>query len=307
MIRDELAGITVFLTVAEQRSFTRAAALLDVTPSAVSQTVTALEKRLGVRLLQRTTRSVGLTEAGERVVKRLRPAVAEVRATFEDVGRLRDRAAGTLRLTVPRVASRTVLEPLLAAFLASHPEVEVETRVDDGLSDVVSEGFDAGIRLGEALERDMVALRITGDERSAVVGSPAYFRVHGTPRHPRELHAHACIQWRQTTSGTLYRWEFSENGRDFETAVGGRVTTNDVDLMLRMALDGVGLAYLFESTVREELEKKRLVRVLGDFCPPFPGLYLYYPSRVHISAKLQAFVDFLKPRRPPRRSVSRVV
>lgn len=300
-MRDELDGITVFLAVAEQRSFTRAAAAFDVTPSAVSQAMTTLEERLGVRLLQRTTRSVGLTEAGARALERLRPAVAEVRAAFEDVAQLRDRPSGTLRLNVSRVASRLVLEPVLAEFLAAHPDVDVETRVDDGLSDVVASGFDAGIRLGEALERDMVAVRIGADERSAVVGSPRYFREHGAPRHPRELHAHACIQWRQTSSGGVYRWEFSENGRDFEAAVGGRVTTNDVDLMLRMALDGVGLAYLFESTVQRELEKKRLLRVLGEFCPPFPGLYLYYPSRVHVSPKLRAFVEFLRARRPPRR------
>jgi DNA-binding transcriptional LysR family regulator len=302
MIKDELAGLTVLLAVVDHRSFTAAAADLRVTPSAVSQTVTSLEARLGVRLLQRTTRSVGLTEAGERFVARLRPALAEVRATFEEVDALRDRPAGTLRLNVPRVASQLVLEPLLAAFLAAYPEIHVDVAVDDGLADIVTQGFDGGIRLGETLDREMIAVRITEHERSAVVGSPAYFAVRGKPRHPRDLHAHECINWRQITGRTIYRWEFTENGRDFETAVHGRVICNDVDLMIRLAQDGVGLSYVLESSVHEPLDSKRLVRVLDAYCPPFPGLYLYYPSRRHVPPKLQALVDFLKQRRPRPRS-----
>jgi DNA-binding transcriptional LysR family regulator len=300
MIRDDLAGLTVLLAVAERRSFTGAAAALRVSPSAVSQTVSAVEARLGVRLLQRTTRSVGLTEAGERFVARLRPAVAEVRASFEEVVGLRDHPKGTLRLNVPRIGSRGILEPLLAPFLAAYPELELEIVVDDGLADIVGQGFDAGIRLGETLDREMVAVRLTEQERSAVVGSPAYFAVRGKPRHPRDLHAHECINWRLATGRNIYEWEFTENGRDFDIAVDGRVTCNDLDLVVRLALDGVGLGYFLESTVRELLAQKRLVRVLDAFCPPFPGLHLYYPSRRHVPPKLQALVDFLKQRRPRR-------
>jgi DNA-binding transcriptional LysR family regulator len=297
MIKDELAGLTVLLAVAERRSFTAAAAELRVTPSAVSQTVTAFEARLGVRLLQRTTRSVGLTEAGQRLVARLRPALAEVRASFAEVARLRDRPAGTLRLTVPRVASREILEPLLAPFLAAYPEIHLDVSVDDALADIVAQGFDAGVRLGETLDREVIAVRITDHERAAVVGSPAYFAVRGKPRHPRDLHAHECLNWRQVTARTIYKWEFTENGREFDIAVDGRVTCNDVDLMLRLAQDGVGLAYLLESTVREQLDSKRLVRVLDAYCPPFPGLHLYYPSRRHVPPKLQVLIEFLKQRR----------
>jgi DNA-binding transcriptional LysR family regulator len=297
MIKDDFAGLTVLLAVADRRSFTAAAAELGVTPSAVSQTVTALEARLRVRLLQRTTRSVGLTEAGERLVARLRPALAEVNASLEVVDALRDRPAGVLRLNVPHVASRGILEPLLAPFLAAYPEIHVDVAVDDGIADIVAQGFDAGIRLGETLDREMIAVRITELERAAVVGSPAYFAARGKPRHPRDLHAHACINWRRITGRDIYKWEFTESGRDFDIAVRGRVTCNDIDLMVRLAQDGVGLAYLLESTVRAHLDGKRLVRVLDAFCPPFPGLYLYYPSRRHVPAKLQALVDFLKARR----------
>jgi DNA-binding transcriptional LysR family regulator len=300
VIKDELAGLSVLLEVAERKSFTRAAAALGVTPSAVSQTVTGLEARVGVRLLQRTTRSVGLTEAGLQFVTRVRPAVEEVRACFAELEGTRERPAGTLRLNVPRVASRAVLEPLLARFLSAHPDIRLDVTVDDGLTDLVAGGFDAGIRLGERLERDMVAVRIGADERSAVVGSSAYFAAHGRPRHPRDLHDHDCVVWRSVTGGSLYRWEFTEGERDFEVAVSGRVIANDIDLMLRAAHDGLGLAYLFESTVRTALVEKKLERVLAEFCPPFAGLHLYYPSGSRVSPKLRAFIEFLKVR-PERR------
>jgi DNA-binding transcriptional LysR family regulator len=294
MIKDELSGLSVFLAVAERRSFTAAAAELDVTPSAVSQTVTALESRLGIRLLQRTTRSVGLTEAGQRFLARVGPAVADVHAALEEVDALRDRPAGTLRLNVPRVASRAIVEPMLARFLAAYPDIRVDVAIEDGLVDIVEQGFDAGIRLGETLDREVIAVEISGQERSAVVGAPSYFAARGVPRHPRDLQGHEFVNWRRITGRSIYRWEFTEEGREFEVAAPGRVTCNDVDLMLRLALDGVGLAYLLESTTREHVRAKRLVRVLERFCPPFPGLYLYYPSRVHVPPKLQALVDFLR-------------
>jgi DNA-binding transcriptional LysR family regulator len=294
MIKDDLAGLSLFVEVAKKRSFTGAAAALRVTPSAVSQAIGALEARLGVRLLQRTTRSVGLTEAGERFLARLQPALDDVRASFEALDSLRERPAGTLRLNVPRIASRRFLEPRLAAFLAAYPDIQLDVVVDDAFSNLIEGGFDAGIRLGESLERDMIAVRISGDERSAVVGSPAYLAARGRPKHPRELHAHECINSRRIRGGDVYRWEFTEKGKDFDVAVSGRLVCNDADLMMRAAIDGVGLAHVLESMVERELHDKRLVRVLADFCPPFPGQFLYYPSRTHMTPKLKALVDFLR-------------
>jgi DNA-binding transcriptional LysR family regulator len=294
MVQDELAGLSVFLVVAEMRSFTAAARKLRVTPSAVSQSITGLEGRVGVRLLQRTTRSVGLTEAGARFLERLRPAIADVRASFEALDALRDRPAGTLRINVPRLVCRQILEPVLAPFMAAYPEIAMDIVVDDGLADIVEEGFDCGIRLGETLDREMVAVRISGEQRVAVVGSPSYFAVRGKPKHPRELHAHECINYRQITRRAVYKWEFTEQGKDFEIAVDGRVVCNDADLMVRAALDGLGLAYLLEASVRSEMADKRLLRVLDAFCAPFPGFFLYYPSRSLLSPKLRALVDFLK-------------
>lgn len=298
---DELSGLSALLTVAEKRSFTAAAALLRVTPSAVSQTIKALEERVGVRLVQRTTRSVGLTEAGERFVARLRPALEGVRSAFDAIGELRDGPTGTLRLNVPRVAYQRVLEPHLAAFLAAYPRVQLDVAIDDAFANIIESGCDAGVRIGEMLDREMVALRIGSDESAAVVAAPAYFAARGKPKHPRDLRAHDCINYRRIARGEIYRWEFSEGGKDFEVAVEGRFTVNDSDAMVGAALAGVGLAYLFESVAREHLDAGRLVRVLEAFCPPFPGLYLYYPSRAQLAPKLQVFIDFLKARAPARR------
>jgi DNA-binding transcriptional LysR family regulator len=221
---DDLSGLTALLTVAEKRSFTAAAAVLRVTPSAVSQTVKALEERVGVRLVQRTTRSVGLTEAGERFVGRLRPALEGVRSAFDAIAELRDGPAGTLRLNVPRVAYQRVLEPHLEAFLAAYPRVQLEVAIDDAFANIVESGCDAGVRLGEMLDREMVAVRIGAPERAAVVGSPAYVAARGKPKHPRDLRAHDCIKYRRSARGEIYRWEFSEDGKDFEVAVDGRFT-----------------------------------------------------------------------------------
>jgi DNA-binding transcriptional LysR family regulator len=294
MIDDPLSGLSLFLVVAEKRNFTAAAKALRVTPSAVSQGITALERRLGVRLLQRTTRSVGLTEAGERFVARLRPAVGEVQDAFAVLAELRDRPAGTLRLSVSTIACRRFVEPKLAAFLAKYPEIRLELVVEDGLTNIVQHGFDAGIRLGESLDAEMVAVRISGSERVAVVGSRAYLAKHGKPKHPRDLHAHDCIMYRRVTGGDVYRWEFTADGKDFDVAVKGRLLANDGQLMVRAAVDGLGLAHVLESMVEEELADKRLVRVLADFCPPFPGYFLYYPSRTHVTPKLRALVDLLR-------------
>lgn len=296
-MRDDLAGLAELLLVAEKRSFTAAAAVMRVTPSAVSQSIRALEERVGVRLLQRTTRSVGVTEVGARFLAQLRPAMDGIHAALESLEAARGRPTGTLRLNIPRLAGALVIQPALAAFLAAHPEVRLDVSIDDSLADIVEQGFDAGMRLGETLEKDMVAMRVTADMRSAVVGSPAYFAAHGKPKHPRELHAHDCVNYRGMTSGAIYRWEFRDRGRDISIAVDGRVITNDFDIMLRAALDGVGLAYVIESTVAALLAEKRLVRVLTPFCPEFPGLYLYYAGRAQLPPKLRALVEFLRLRR----------
>ncbi|WP_224366813.1 LysR family transcriptional regulator [Hyalangium versicolor] len=296
-MQDEFSGLAALAAVADKRSFTAAAAELRVTPSALSQSVRALEERVGVRLLQRTTRSVGLTEAGARFLEQLRPALEGIHAAFESLDAVRGRPAGTLRLSIPQLARATVLEPILAEFLAEYPHIRIDVVVDDRLVSIVEQGFDAGIRLGELLDKDVVAVRVTDDMQMAVVGSPAYFAARGKPKHPRDLHAHECINYRHLTSGTIAGWEFSDEGRDITLAVDGRLSTNDNNVMIRAALDGVGLAYLMESSIEEELAGKRLVRVLTRYSPRFPGLFLYYPSRTQLAPKLRALVDFLQARR----------
>jgi DNA-binding transcriptional LysR family regulator len=293
-MRDDLSGIRTLLCVARKKSFTAAAAELRVTPSAVSQTVRMLEDRLGVRLLARTTRSVGLTEAGARFIARLEPAVGQVDEAFESLGEMRGRPSGLLRLTMLRTGYTEVLRPILARFLAEHPDIRVEISLDEALSNVVDEGFDAGIRLGHALERDMIAVRVSVDQQVVVVGSPEYFAIHGRPSHPRDLHSHDCINLRKATRGTVVRWRFVENGKDLEIAVEGHVVTNDGAVLVDAAADGLGLAYVFERMVRQAVAEKRLVRVLDKYCPQIQGYFLYYPSRVNVAPKLRALVDFLK-------------
>jgi DNA-binding transcriptional LysR family regulator len=291
---DDLTGLSALLLVAEKRSFTGAAAALRVTPSAVSQTVRALEERVGVRLLQRTTRSVGLTEAGARFIARLKPAMTGVYQAFDALAELRDRPAGTLRLTLPRMGYQQVLSQKLAAFLKQYPDIKLDASIDEAIVDIVEQGFDAGIRIGEMIDREMIGVRVSPDLRMIVVGTAAYFAAHGKPKHPRDLPEHDCITYRQRASGVVYRWEFSENGKDFAVGVDGRVLVNDGDVMIDAALHGLGLAYVAESSVVEHLRTKELVHVLDSFCLPFPGLFLYYPSRVQVAPKLKALVDFLR-------------
>jgi DNA-binding transcriptional LysR family regulator len=293
-MQDDLSGLSALLLVADKRSFTGAAAALRVTPSAVSQSVRALEERVGVRLLQRTTRSVGLTEAGARFIARLKPALSGVYEAFDALAELRDRPAGVLRLTLPRLGYQQVLSLKLAAFLKEYPDIKLDASIDDAIVDIVEQGFDAGIRMGEMIDREMIGVRVSADFRMNVVGTPAYFAAHGKPKHPRDLPEHDCITYRQRASGVVYRWEFSENGKDFAVSVDGRLLVNDGDVMVDAALRGLGLAYVVESSVREHLQRKELVRVLDAFCLPFPGLFLYYPSRVQVPPKLKAMVDFLR-------------
>jgi DNA-binding transcriptional LysR family regulator len=294
-MKDDFDGMTAFIRVAEKRSFTAAASELGVSGSAISQTVQQLEQRLGVRLLQRTTRSVGLTEAGERLYSSVAPAFTQIRAAVESLNELRERPAGTVRLTLAYAAGPYLYEPL-RDFMRQYPEVRLELCYEDGLTDIAAHGFDAGVRLGETLDQEMIAIDISGPQRMAVVGSPDYFSQHPKPKHPRDLLEHDCIGHRRA-SGALYHWEFDENGKDFEIAVPSRIITNDMAHTLRLALDGVALAVLFEDHVRAELHSGQLVRVLKDYCSPFPGFHLYYPNRAQTPLKLRALTDFLRKRK----------
>lgn len=295
MQRGDLDGLVALLTVAEKRSFTAAAAALGVTPSAVSQSVRALEQRAGVALLARTTRDVAPTEAGRRFLERARPAVDDILSAFRDAASLGDRPSGLLRLNVPRVALPSLIEPVLAGFCASYPEVQVEIHVDDRLANIVAEGFDAGIRIGELVDADMVAVPLSPAFRLAVVGSPDYFGRHGRPQHPVELKRHACINFRQSDR-SLYRWEFEEAGREFALAVDGPIIANEANVMISAAVKGLGLAYMLDPVVEPLCRRGLLERVLEPFCPQTPGFFLYFPSRHQVLPKLRAFIDFARTR-----------
>lgn len=293
--------LRAFRLIAVLASFTRAAAELDVTASALSQTLRRLEQRLGMRLLNRTTRRVGLTEAGRDLLARIAPALGEIDAALDEARRRSDRPGGTLRLTVPQVAIPTLIEPNLSDFLRRYPELRVDIRVDSALNDLIAEGLDAGIRLGEKIQRDMVALPLGGTQRSVVVGAPAYFARHGKPRHPRELSSHNCVRFRFANTGPVYRWEFAHpsgaaRGRWFEIDVEGNMVANDNRLVARAALDGIGLAHIMEISVRDHLAAGRLVGVLDAWLPAYDGFYLYYPRRFQVPAKLRVFADFLRAR-----------
>ncbi len=302
-MRDDLNGLATFVAVAETRSFRAAGDRLGVTASAVSQTVRQIEGRLGLSLFTRTTRSVALTEAGEHLLRGLKPALADVHATLESLENLRGRPAGTLRLNVASIAETFLSEGTIAAFLAEYPDIKLEIAVDDAEVDVVADGFDAAIRLGELIAQDMVAVSVSGEQRQIVVGSPSYFAKHPKPKHPRDLHAHACIGWRVYTRPAPYRWEFTEDGRDFEIAIDARVNTNEARVMYRLALDGVGLTIGMEDTLRPYLDRGELIAVLDKFCPSFPGFFLYYPypSGGEAPPKLKALVEFLRRRMRPAR------
>jgi DNA-binding transcriptional LysR family regulator len=287
----DLPALTVLAAVAAHGSFRGAATALGVSPSAVSHAVAGLEAQLGVRLLARTTRSVALTEAGRRLLDRLGPALAEIASAVEDVQAAGGRPAGHVRVSVPLHASEILLCPHMAAFGAAFPDVTLELVVSDGFVDLVAQGFDAGMRLGESLEQDMVAVRIGPDMRMAAVASPAYFANYPPPTNPTDLHAHNCIG-RRFTGGGLYRWEFEKDGKPMEIAVEGRLMFNEGRLIAQAALADAGLAYVLEATIVRELAEGRLVRVLADWCPPFPGFFLYYPSRRLMRPALRAFIDF---------------
>jgi DNA-binding transcriptional LysR family regulator len=279
MPRTNLNDIVAFLAVARERSFTRAAAQLGVSQSALSQTLSGLEARLGLRLLTRTTRSVAPTEAGERLLRAAGPRLEEIDAELAALSALRDTPSGTIRITTHDHAVKAVLWPALQRFLPDYPDIRVEIVIDYGLTDIVAERYDAGIRAGEMVAKDMVAVRIGPDMRSAVVGAPAYFAGRSKPRTPQDLTLHRCINLRLPTHGGLYAWEFEKAGRALRVRVEGQLVFNATGPMIDAALAGFGLAYLPEDDVRNLLAEGRLVRVLADWCPPYPGYHLYYPSR----------------------------
>jgi DNA-binding transcriptional LysR family regulator len=291
----ELALLAAFAVVADERSFTRAAVRLGVSRSAVSHSIRVLEERLGLRLLARTTRTVAPTEAGERLLSQMRPALRDIQAALTEVGQLRAKPAGTIRLIAPPIAVATIVSPTLATFTRNYPEVVLDITAEDNYGrDLVAGNFDAGIHLGEFIQRDMVAVRVTGEQRAAIVAAPGYFESHPKPKAPRDLTAHRCLRYRMGASGSVYRWEFEKRGKPVTVSVSGSVIFTDVELMRGAALDGVGLAFLLEDHVANDVASGRLVRVLEDWCPPFDGYFLYYPSRRHQSPALQALVEALR-------------
>lgn len=279
MRREDLGDLTAFLAVAEERSFTKAAAKLGTSQSALSHTVRRLEARLGIRLLTRTTRNVAPTEAGERLVETLRPAFDDIDSKLSAITELREKPAGTIRITTSKHAAETVLWPVLKPLLIEYPDVKAEITIDQSLTNIVSERYDAGIRLGEQVEKDMIAVRIGPDMRMLVVGSPAYFETHPKPLTPHDLTEHSCINLRLPTAGGLYAWEFEKGGRELNVRVDGQLVLNYIPLVLEAATSGLGLACVLDGQVEEHLRDGRLVHVLEDWSPPFAGYHLYYPSR----------------------------
>jgi len=291
-----LDGVEAFLSVAQHRSFRKAAAELGVTPSAMSQAVRALETRVGAALFIRTTRSVGLTEAGERFLSRAKPAFEELIAASEVARELGRRPTGLLRLAVPRAAVPILLEPLIASFCRAYPEVEVEIAASEELVDVAAQGFDAGIRMGQFIAADMVAVRLTQPFRFIIVAHPAYLARAGKPERPDDLRHHACVRWRRS-NGAIALWTLKHKGRSIEVAVSGPLIANDFPTVLGAALEGVGLAQVPEPIAADALAAGKLVRVLEPFAPMTPGVFLYYPGRRQIPPKLRAFIDHVKSRK----------
>ena len=287
------ADLATFLALAERRSFSKAAIDLGLSPSALSHAVRSLEERLGLRLFNRTTRSVALTEAGSQLFARVRPAFRDIADALEDLNSFRGEPAGALRLNGARVAVRTVLAPVVARFVAAYPRVAVEIICDNTLGDIVATGCDAGVRLGEVLAADMIAVPIGPPQRSAVVGSPGYFERWPKPQTPNDLKPLPCIRYR-FDSGILYAWEFERDGAAVAIDVDGPITLGDQEMMIGPALDGAGLGYFFENQVADLIAQGRLVRVLEDWCPPYAGFYLYYPGRRQLPSALRAFVDFVR-------------
>jgi DNA-binding transcriptional LysR family regulator len=293
MPRDNVSDLLAFLAVARERNFTRAAAKLGVSQSALSHTIRGLESRLGLRLLTRTTRSVSPTEAGARLLLTVGPRFEEIEAELEALSELRDKPAGTIRITATDYAVDTILWPKLAKFLPEYPDIKVEITVDYGLTDIVAQRYDAGVRFGEQVAKDMIAVRIGRDMRMVVVGSASYFAKRSPPKNPQDLTGHNCINPRLPTYGDLYAWEFEKDNHELKVRVEGQLAFNGTTQMLNAALAGFGLAYVPEDVAQPHLAQGRLKRVLEDWCPPFPGYHLYYPSRRQSSPAFALLVDAL--------------
>jgi DNA-binding transcriptional LysR family regulator len=288
-----LAEMSAFVAIAERSSFARASAHLGISRSRLSETVRTLEEKLGVRLLNRTTRSVSLTEVGERLLVQLRPVLDNFDTVVESVNLFRDRPAGHLRLTVPRPAARTIIEPILAKFMTAYPEITLEVAVDNALTDIVRNRFDAGIRPGHHVERDMIAVRIGDDARMTVVASPDYLAGHSRPAVPADLQDHNCVRYRYA-SGAMATWFFEKRGKSLEVVVNGSLITSDGDLAVRAALDGIAIARVPAFAVEAAIAGKKLVPLLEEWAPRSVGFYLYYPSRRQMPAALQAFIETVK-------------
>src|SRR5499427_6794899 len=292
MIPTDFSSLTAFVAVAEEKSFTRAAKRQGVSPSAISHTMRGLEETLGVRLIARTTRSVALTEAGEQLLDRLRPALKDLGESLQVVSGSRAKPAGRVRLLVPRYAF-SVIAPKLGELIRRYPDIILDVTTDDSRRDIVADHFDAGIHFGEYIEKDMIAVRVSPDHRPAIVGAPGYFKSHGKPKSPRDLLRHQCINFRHGDAG-LYRWEFEKGKKCLSVAVSGPLIVDDENLLTQAALDGVGLAFISDERVVPYLESGTLVRVLESWCQPFPGFFLYYPSRRQQPAALSALIETLR-------------
>jgi len=296
MQRGNLDDLAAFVAVARERSFTKAAAKLGVSQSALSHTIRELETRLGVRLLTRTTRSVSPTEPGERLLRTLAPRFEEIDAELASIAELREKPAGTIRITATEFVIDTILLPKLGGLLRQYPDIKIEFIVDYGLTDIVAEQYDAGVRTGEQVGKDMIAVRIAPDMRMAVVGAPSYFKSRAEPKKPQNLIAHNCINLRLPRHGSLYAWEFEKGGRELNVRVEGQLTCNGTAQLLNAALAGLGLAYIPEGMAEPHIGKGRLKRVLADWCLPFSGYHLYYASRRQSSAAFNLVVDALRHR-----------
>lgn len=296
MKRDELGDLMAFLAVAEERSFTRAAAKLGTSQSSLSHTVRRLEERMGVRLLRRTTRNVSPTDAGEQLLETLRPAFSDIRSRIDALSAMRQRPGGTIRITSSRHAAETIVLPALKRLMSDYPEIKVELSIEQRLVDLVAERFDAGVRLGERVEKDMIAVRIGPDLRMVVAGSPAYFKRHPKPETPHDLTRHVCLNLRLPTLGGLYAWEFEKDGRPLNVRVDGQFMSNDVPMIIDAALSGHGLTCLPDDHLEPLVREGKLVRVLEEWTPPFPGYHLYYPTRRLPSPAFALLVEALRYR-----------
>jgi DNA-binding transcriptional LysR family regulator len=292
MLPTDLTSLTAFVAVAEEKSFTRAAKRQSVSPSAISHTIRGLEETLGVRLIARTTRSVALTEAGEQLLARLRPALNEVGESLQVVSGSRAKPAGRVRLLVPRFA-HSVIAPKLGELARRYPDIILDITTDDSRRDIVADHFDAGIHFGEYIQKDMIAVRVSPDHRPAIIASPEYLRSRPKPTLPRDLLKHRCINFRHGSAG-IYRWEFQKGRKSMSIAVNGTLIVEDEELVLRAALDGVGFAFISEHKIASHLAAGSLVRVLEDWCQPFPGFFLFYPSRRQQTASLAAVISVLR-------------